>query len=197
MNRLTNSSMTRRGTQRLLIALFASLLIAPSVWAQSGNVEIRSANSELRDGVHRASARIQFQLSERIDNALANGIELAIRFDFEIYRQRRFWPDANVATLQVVNVLRFNKVSERYTLVNENTGRRTSYATIFAALNAMGRIDGLPLVDAALLRDGASHSVRLRADVSMADYPVSLRYLLFWRDDWHVNSDWYSWSLDP
>ena len=147
--------------------------------------------------MYTASARIQFQLSERIDEALASGIALQVALDVEIYRERRFWADANVASLRFVNVLRYNQVSERYTLRNENTGRQSSYATIFAALNALGRIDALPLVDAALLRADATHIARMRAEVSIAEYPVSLRYLLFWRDDWRVASSWYTWPLVP
>ena len=89
----------------------------------------------------------------------------------------------------------YMKVTERYTLRNINTGQQISFATIFAALNALGRIDAVPLVDASLLREDADHTVRLRAQVSIADYPLSLKYLLFWRDDWRVASNWYTWPL--
>lgn len=181
---------------RLALILFASLL-GLQAHAQSGNVEIRSAESQLVDGVYQASTRIQFQLSERIEQALANGIGLQVTLSFEIDRVRRFLPDSQIAELRVVNLLRYNKVSERYLLRNENTGQQTSYATIFAALNALGRVDALPLVDAALLSDGRRYRARLRAEVEIADYPTSLRYLLFWRDDWRMSSDWFTWPLAP
>ncbi len=108
---------------------------------------------------------------------------------------RRFLPDANEAEVSLTFVLRYNTVTERYTLRNENTGQQRSFATIFAALNSLGRIESVPLVDASLLRPGARHTVRMRAQVSIADYPLSLKYLLFWRDDWRVASEWYSWPL--
>ena len=168
--------------------------LAPSAWAD-GRVEVRSAASRLNEGVHEASARIQYQLSGRIEEALANGIALRIALDFEIYRTRRFLPDPNVANVSLSYVLRYNTVTERYTLRNDNTGEQATFATFFAALNALGRIDAVPLVDAALLRAEARHTVRLRAQVSIADYPLSLKYLLFWRDDWRVASDWYTWPL--
>ncbi|MFK8051862.1 MAG: DUF4390 domain-containing protein [Woeseiaceae bacterium] len=164
--------------------------------AQSGNVEVRSSGSSLVDGVYVASTRIQFQLSDRIEEALANGIAMQVKLDYEIDRRRRFLPDSEVAAVRVQSLLRYNKVSERYTVKNENTGQQTSYSTIFAALNALGRIDSLPLVDASLLAEGKRHRGRVRAQVEIADYPTSLRYLLFWRDDWKMVSDWYSWSLD-
>ena len=178
-----------------IVALACALVAFAPPAAADGRVEIRSAETRLVDGVHEATARVQYQLSERIEEALANGLSLQIELDFEIYRARRFLPDPNVANVSLVYTLRYNTVTERYTLRNINTGRQLSFATFFAALNALGRIDAVPLVDASLLRDDASHTVRLRAQVSIADYPLSLRYLLFWRDDWRVESDWYTWPL--
>lgn len=177
------------------VALVGAMAALSPLAGADGRVEIRSADSRLVDGVYEASARVQYQLSERIDAALANGIALQVALDFEIYRLRRFLPDANVATVSLAYVLRYNTVTERYTLRNLNTGQQRSFATIFAALNALGRIESVPLVDASLLGSEARHRVRLRAQVSIADYPLSLKYLLFWRDDWRVASAWYSWPL--
>ena len=177
------------------VAMACVLAALSPVAGADGRVEIRSADSRLVDGVHEASARVQYQLSERIEAALANGIALQIALDFEIYRVRRFLPDASVADVNLSYVLRYNTVTERYTLRNVNTGQQRSFATIFAALNSLGRIESVPLVDASLLRPGARHTVRMRAQVSIDDYPVSLKYLLFWRDDWRVASEWYSWPL--
>lgn len=177
------------------VALACALAAVPPPAFADGRVEVRSAAGRVVDGVYEASARIQYQLSGRIEAALANGIALQIALEFEVYRVRRFMPDANVAAVSLAYVLRYNTVTERYTLRNLNTGQQRSFATIFAALNALGRIESLPLVDASLLRADARHTVRLRAEVSIDDYPLSLKYLLFWRDDWRVASDWYSWPL--
>ncbi|MEL7298731.1 MAG: DUF4390 domain-containing protein [Pseudomonadota bacterium] len=172
------------------------LLVVSSVAiAQSGGVEIRSAETRLVNDVYLANTRVQYQLSERIEEALANGLALQVTLDYAIERQRRFLPDTEVAAVRVVNLLRYSKVTERYTIRNENTGTQTSYATIFGALNALGRIDDLPLVDAALLSANRRYRARVRAEVAIDDYPASLRYLLFWRDDWHISSSWFSWSL--
>ena len=34
-----------------------------------------------------------------------------------------------------------------------------------------------------------------RAGVRRGRLPASLRALMFWTDDWHRTSEWYSWSL--
>ncbi|MEO0575775.1 MAG: DUF4390 domain-containing protein [Pseudomonadota bacterium] len=186
-----------RSALTLLFAVAVFALMPQPVRADNGNVEIRYADSELSNGVHLASARIQFQLSSRIEEALANGIALQITLNVEIDRIRRYWINANVASIQFVYVLRYNAVSERYMLRNENTGQQRTFATIFAALNAMGRVDALPLIDAAILSEGKRHRAKMNVEVSIAEYPVSLRYLLFWRNDWRVSSNGFSWLLAP
>ncbi|MEM7765221.1 MAG: DUF4390 domain-containing protein [Pseudomonadota bacterium] len=183
-------------TALTVVAMLVLVLLVSPAAAQTGNVEVRSSSTALVDDVYVASTRIQFQLSARIEEALASGLALRVQLDYTIERRRRFLPDSDVAEVRVVNLLRYNKVSERYTIRNENTGTQTSFATIFAALNTLGRVDQLPLVDAALLAEDGRYSARVRAKVEIADYPASLRYLLFWRDDWQMSSSWFSWSLD-
>ncbi|MEL7025413.1 MAG: DUF4390 domain-containing protein [Pseudomonadota bacterium] len=179
----------------ICVCLFATVAISPA-WSDEGVIEIRSAESELVDGVHLAMARLQYQLSERIEQALAGGIALEFVMEFEIDRVRRWWLDGNVDTVRVSYELRFDSVSERYTLRNTNTGQRTTYATIFGALNALGRVDRLPLIDDTLLSEDGRYRVSMRASVTISEYPVSLRYLLFWRNDWRASSNRVTWSLD-
>ena len=185
--------------KRLLVTTGFLLLAAalPNVAAADGDgsIEIRSADAEMLEGVHTASARIQYQLSDRIEEALANGIELEFDLEFDISRVRRLWFDGGVATVHVVHRLRFDTVSERYILHNINTGQMTSFATIFGVLNSLGRVDDLPLIDDSLLSSDGRYRVGMRAAVSISDYPVSLRYLLFWRDDWRVASERYTWLI--
>ncbi|MEL7312077.1 MAG: DUF4390 domain-containing protein [Pseudomonadota bacterium] len=179
----------------ICVCLF-SLALARPVLGDEGVIEIRSAESELIDGVHVAMARLQYQLSERIEQALAGGIALEFVMEFEINRVRRWWLDGSVDTVRVAYELRFDSVSERYTLRNTNTAQRTTYATIFGALNALGRVDQLPIIDDTLLSEDGRYRVSMRASVTISEYPVSLRYLLFWRNDWRASSNRVTWFLD-
>lgn len=180
-----------------VVALALSMpSIAAAQGAETGSIEIRSADSVLVDGVYRVSARVQYILPDEIRDALDNGLPVAVELDFTIIAPRRFWLDAEAAELTVAYELRYNALSKRYILRNVNTGQQTTYATIFAALNVLGTVDSLPLIDASLLDEGRRYRIRMRAVMSIPDYPVSLRYLLFWRDDWRLSSSWFSWSLD-
>jgi hypothetical protein len=80
-------------------------------------------------------------------------------------------------------------------VLNVNTGQQESFGSLFAALNFLGRVDNLPLIDAALLEKDRDYRIRLRAVLDVERFPGPLRLLAFWRRDWSLASDWYQWPL--
>jgi Domain of unknown function (DUF4390) len=160
-----------------------------------GFFEVRSAVAELRDGVYHLNAFISYRLSTEAMDALHSGVPLAFRLDIEIIHPRRWWFDNDDAALRQAYELEYYALSERYIVVNINSGDQVSFASLFAALEYLGRIERLPLIDAAVLDDDRGYYVRLRASLDQEQFPGPLRLLAFWRRDWAVASDWYRWPL--
>lgn len=79
---------------------------------------------------------------------------------------------------------------------NLNSGEQESFATLYAALNNLGRVQGVPVIDNALLEDDSRYRFRLRALLSLRQYPAPLRMLFFWRSQWQLESEWYEWQLE-
>ncbi len=167
------------------------ILVAPD----PGRFEIRSASAELHSGVYFLNASISYRLSSEARSALLSGVPLTIRLDVEVMNSRRFWFDNAVASLRQRYQLEYHALSERYLVVNLNSGDQASFATLFAALASLGRIDELPLIDAALLAPGHDYDLRLRAVLDVEQLPGPLRLLAFWRRDYSIGSDWYRWPL--
>jgi hypothetical protein len=180
-----------------LLVLLACLAWQPAAAQEGGSVSVRSADSRLVDGVHRVDARLQYVLSDEALDALESGVPINVELQFEVIQDRRFWLDKVAAELSVNYQLLYNALSRRYVVRNLNTGEQDSYATLYSALNNLGRIISLPVIDEALLRDDRGHRIRMRAVVDVKDYPAALRLIAFWRDDWRITSDWYAWRLEP
>ncbi|HZW59760.1 MAG TPA: DUF4390 domain-containing protein, partial [Woeseiaceae bacterium] len=85
---------------------------------------------------------------------------------------------------------------QRYIVRNLNSGEQESFATLYSALNNLGRIQELPLIDDALLDADSDYRMRLQAVLSTQQYPAPLRILFFWRDQWQLKSEWYEWQLE-
>jgi len=184
-----------------VLAMAASMLLAASVSAQQlperqGFFDIRSAATMLNEGVHELEARLQLILSDEALDALNSGVPLMIELDIEVIRVRGLWIDSLDANLTFTYELEFRPLSQRYIVRNLNSGDQDSFSTLYSALNNLGRIQGLPIIDDAVLESDSRYRLRLRARLSTRQYPAALRLLFFWRSQWQLESEWYEWSLE-
>ena len=199
--------MSRTATKKScgLAALAAGLLVLgglvqPTVAQDSveraGYFEVRSASTRQVGGVHTLDARLQLVLSSEALDALSSGVPLVIELQLQLIRDRRFWWDDSEANLAVRFELEYRPLSQRYIVRNTNSGDQDSFATLYSALNNLGRVQGLPVIDDALLEPGDDYRIRLRAMLQTQQYPAPLRLLFFWRSEWQLQSEWYEWLLE-
>lgn len=185
----------RRSARRIAPALAALLLACSAAGAQDGGFEVRSAAARLVDGVYFVDARIDLELSDRALEALDSGVALTIQLQIEVIRKRAFLPDALVAELRQDTTLSYEPLTQRYVVRNLNSGQQQSYATLFSALSSLGRVSGLPVIDAALLARNAGHRMRLRVVLDQDTLPGPLRLIAFWSSGFRLVSEWYGWTL--
>jgi hypothetical protein len=186
---------------RTIVACLLGLLAFAQLAAQddanrAGYFDIRSASTSLVDGVQQLDARLQLVLSDEALDALNSGVALRIELTLEVIRVRRFFVDSVEAELVWQYELTYRPLSQRYVVRNVNSDVLDSYATLYSALNNLGRIQGLPVIDDALLSSDSRYRVRLRSALSTRQYPAPLRIIFFWRDEWQLQSEWYEWYLE-
>jgi len=176
------------------VALFG-MLLAGVLHAQETGLEIRNAGTRLDAGVWYLSARIDYRLNRNTLDALQNGIPLTFELQVELAKVRNWLPDEDVASLRQYYELSWQPLSRGYLVRNKNSGDQRAHSTLFAALNDLGRITDLPLIDAALIDENADYVVSLRAVLDQQQLPGLLRMLAFWDDDFTLESEWYRWNL--
>ena len=185
----------------LVLAFVAGMSLSWPVYGQQiperqGFFDIRSATTTLNEGVHELGARLQLILSDDVLDALNSGVPLTIELEFEVIRVRGLWVDDQEATLSFQYELEYRPLSQRYLVRNLNSGDMGSFSTLYSALNNLGRIQNLPVIDDAILNPDSGYRLRLRARLSTKQYPSALRLLFFWRSQWQLESEWYEWSLE-
>jgi hypothetical protein len=162
-----------------------------------GRFEVRSADLEIKDGVYHLNAHIDLPVSEAVRRGLAEGVPLSIELDIEIERVRQLLPNSRVAELTQRYHLQYNAVSARYILRNDNSGQQESLGTVDAAIEHLSEVRSLPVLDKALIAADRRYEANVRARIDYGTVPFTMRMLMFWVNDWHRESDWYTWTLQP
>lgn len=179
----------------LLVAVFGAAAVEAQV-EDRGSFEVRTGSHELVDGVYYVNSLINLRLPSEAVNALHSRLPLTIRVEVQFLNRLRLWWDpVEHEVIQRSQVVYYPR-TERYVVHNINTGDRPSFTTLTAALEFVGRVDNLPIVDAALLDEDRRYDVRVRAVLDTDELPGPLALLAFWRRDWSIESDWLSWRLD-
>ena len=190
-----------RCSAALLVVLCAlgSPLCGPGARADGleGRFEVRSADLELSDGVYHLNARIDLPVSDAVRRGLDEGVPLTLELDLDIERVRQLLPNSRVAELTQRYHLQYNAVSARYILRNENSGQQESLGTVDAAILQLAEVRNLPVLDKSLISPDRRYEANVRAKIDYGTVPFSLRMLMFWVNEWHRESDWYTWTLQP
>jgi hypothetical protein len=195
------SGLRKANIAALVLGLSVALPFVLAVQAQDrpgreGYFDVRSASTAVVDDVIELEARLQLVLSDEALAALDSGVPLTIELKLELIRERRFILDAIDAELTLRYALEYKPLSQRYIVRNLNSGDQDSFATLYSALNNLGRIQDLPIIDESILLSDGSYRMRLQALLSTQQYPAPLRLLFFWRDQWQLKSEWFEWPLE-
>jgi hypothetical protein len=187
------------GNSRWLVLTLGSLLLAVASMfaiadALDGVLEVRSAYVNIDNGVFLLHARIEYPVNPAIRDALRDGVTLTFDLDTRVDRERRFWFNANIVELTLRRELAYHAVSDRYVVRDVKSNEQQTFPTLEEALAYLGKVDGWPILVEPQL-NGGMYVISVRAGVRRGKLPASLRVLLFWADDWHRVSEWYSWSL--
>jgi len=180
----------------LICALFFVCVLFGTAYSKEPPFRIRHAESQLYQGVWYASALIDFRLNEEAMIALKSGVVLTMELQIRLNKVRRLWVDKEIAKLEQRFELSYQPLSERYVVRNLNSGKQDSFATVFSALNSLGRIADLPIIDAALLDADEKYEITIRAVLDQNKLPGPLQFLAFWGSGFRLESDWYTWTLN-
>jgi len=181
---------------RLLQYLLLAGLLLPTVVSAGDNAfVIKSVQTELHQGVYQLDARIDYRFSEEALSALTNGVPLLIIMDIEVVQQRNWWFNKDLAELEQGYLLIYHALSEQFIINNLNSGTQENYSSLGAALNTLGYIEHLPLIDSKLLTKDANYLVRIRTRLDIESLPAPMRPLAYISSDWQLDSAWVSWPL--
>ena len=182
--------MNRRPLLLLILLLWSGL-------AAAENFVIKDVSIGLRDDTYRLNARIDYRLSDEVQEALSNGVPLTLQVELVVEKVwRSFWePKAFSRTLRYQ--IRYHALTQLYRVVDMQTGEEQSFVTQDAALYALGEIDDMALIKHSELLPGETYQLRMRADLEIESLPLPLQPLAYVGRGWRLTSGWTQWPLQP
>ena len=156
---------------------------------------VRSAGTVLVDKVYQLNANIHYRFSDEALDALDNGVPLVVELAINIERKRDYVWNETVASLRQRYQLSYEALTQRYVVTNLNSGADNYYGSRAAAIDALGNVTHLPLLDAGLLSPDEHYIVNLQASLALDALPVPMRVLGYFSSNWRISSEWVSWPL--
>lgn len=165
--------------------------------AAAADFEVRTANLRLAEEGWVLTARVDYRLTKRAVKALESGIALTIRVETTVSRHRFMWFDPEVLDVHRDWQLAYDPLTKRYLVRYPADRDPSSHATLFGALNAIGRVQSLVLAPAAAIDPKKGYDVAVRAVLDQQTLPGPLQVIAFWDDGFSLESDWYEWTMGP
>lgn len=179
----------------LLLAGWLVVGIGTALGDEPSPFRVDFARTQLLDSVYHLDAGLRYELSPVLTDALHNGVALVFEVQVDIHRPRSWWLDAHVASLSQRYMVEYHALSRLYLITHLNTGVQQSFFRFSSVLAALGDLESVPLLDAALLEDHGDYQARLRTRLAVDALPLPLRVRAYLLPDWRPVSEWYSWSL--
>ena len=174
----------RVALQRLVMVCVFCALAGPAVSA--GDFRVDHITPRFEGGLLLVNAQLSYRLSDKADQALSNGLPLIIRQNLRVERKRRWWFNAVVVTHQRDYRIQFHALSRRYVLTRLQTGASRSFRDREALLNALGRVEDWPVVQASEIQALGPIQLRLRTKLARDELPRALRMAAWLDADWQL-----------
>ena len=189
---LVSSVLHRRKLWFLLL-----LILCLPLQAFCAQFSVRYAQTRLPEQIYQLDAKINYELSEAAIEALDNSIELTVVLDIEVQRERWYYFDETVITIQKRYRIKHHALTNFYSLLYLDNGVRRTFSTLDEALTQLGRLDDFPLMEKSVVQPGENYWVYLRTYLDIEALPAPMRPLAYFSSQWRLNSDWFVWPLHP
>jgi Domain of unknown function (DUF4390) len=180
---------------RTLRRFLSALVMLMAGLAHADTIEVLGVGMEPVDEGYVVHADFWFELSSRLEEALANGVSLNFMVEFELVRPRWYWFDETAASEKLQVKLSYLPLSQQYTVASGPV--QQSFSSLGEALRVLGRIRSWPVMGRDRITAGRSYvgSIRMRLDTSQL--PKAVQVMAMTTRDWSLASEWRHFTFVP
>ncbi len=175
-----------------LVFIICLALWVPETLFADSNAEL--ANIKLANT--RDDLLIYFEVrnafTEKIDQAVLNGIPTSFSFYLSLYKTDNSWFDKKIADVQIKSMIKYNSLKEEFSVSRPWKDEDPLVTKSFEeARTWMTEVDNLRVIPLADLVKGDKYQIRIKAQLDKVTLPLYLHYLFFFVSLWDFETDWY------
>lgn len=174
------------------------LLITGLIWAGgllAGSIEPKQAELTPDEQGMVLSAQFAIILGTRLEDAVTRGVPLSFRLEFTLARKRKYWLDEHITGAVRESRLSYQALTRQYRLSID--GLHRNFDSLDAALAALGRISGWPVVATGQWQAGETYLAAVRLSLDHEQLPKPLQVDALADRDWRVGAQTHRWQITP
>ena len=191
------SASASRAIARLLLALSLCLALAPSsALAVSTEItQLRVERSE--DGIF-LSALVHFDLPAVVEDALTKGVPLFFVVETDIYRERWYWTDQQLASVARTLRLAYQPLTRKWRvnivpgLITSSSGLRANlnqnYETLADAMSAIQRVARWKIADPGDVTVDGEYQIALSFRLDLSQLPRPFQIGMAGQREWTISA---------
>lgn len=179
----------------LCVALTLALLPAPALAASTEITQLRVERGD--DGIF-LSALVRFDLPAVVEDALTKGVPLFFVVETDIYRDRWYWTDQQVASAARTLRLAYQPLTRKWRvnivpgLISSSSGLRANlnqnYETLAEALSAIQRVARWNIAEPSDLQAGAEYKIDLSFRLDLSQLPRPFQIGVAGQREWTISA---------
>ncbi len=179
-------------TGRALFGLLLTALLWPSLLPA---FQVEKANARLEHGQFVIDVQIDYDFSDDVLEALANGVPLTTEVHIQVRRDGAWIWEDDIVDFRVRSQIRYLPVSALYQVTDLDTAERRNYVSRDTAIRELGDLQGLPVVGEDQLEKGEDYELKIKASLDIEALPLPLRPKAYISSDWNLSTGWTVWRL--
>ena len=183
-----------RDSACLILLLFTNVMLGACSSERQNSFRILNVTTHSNQGQRLVDARITFDFSSSVREALENGVALTVFVDLELQTQGQLW-ETTLASRRAGQRIQIHALSKQYRVKNLATGKTRTYRSFTDMSANIGIIKNLYLIDEPQLVAGHHYRIKAQASLDIESLPSPLRPLAYLSAAWQLSSDWTTWSF--
>ncbi|MCX7891997.1 MAG: DUF4390 domain-containing protein [Burkholderiales bacterium] len=180
---------------RLALAALALAAVLAAATARADRIEVRSAQLTATEEGYALDADFEFELNQRLDDALAKGVPFFFLVEFEAERPRWYWWNERVVLRTMQVRLAYHALTRQYRVSRGTLAQ--SFGSLDEALRAVSRVRDWLVLERGQVRADETYLIALRMRLDLSQMPKPFQVSAITNRDWTLASDWTRWRFTP